>query len=147
MPEEKEENIDDIINLLKSFDNLGFNRNSLRVNINPFIPKLNTPYEKEIFFYLEENIHKMVIKYQKLKRELKDLNSLKLKFKNGKVIIRNARLQTILSLGNQRISDLMLKYYLNGATLGALKIAEKELDISINDYLLKIKECYTPWVI
>jgi len=147
LPDEKEENIDDIINLLKLFDNLGFNRNSLRININPFVPKLNTPYEKEIFFYLEENLHKLITKYQKLERELKDLSSLKLKFKNSKLNIRNARLQTILSLGNQRISDLMLEYYFNGATLGALKTAEKEFDISINDYLLTIKECYTPWVI
>ncbi|MFX0106217.1 MAG: B12-binding domain-containing radical SAM protein, partial [Candidatus Hodarchaeota archaeon] len=48
LPDEKEENIDDIIDLLKSIDQLGFKRNSLRVNINPFIPKLNTPYEKEV---------------------------------------------------------------------------------------------------
>ncbi|MFX1377982.1 MAG: B12-binding domain-containing radical SAM protein [Promethearchaeota archaeon] len=146
LPEENEENINDIINLLNLINDLGFERNSLRVNVNPFVPKLNTPYEKEIFFYLNENMHILIGKYQKLERELKNISSIKLKFKNMKFIIKNARLQTIISLGNQQISDLILNYYNNGATPISLEKAEKELNFSINDYLLKIRNCYTPWV-
>ncbi|MFX1601676.1 MAG: hypothetical protein ACFFB6_13870, partial [Promethearchaeota archaeon] len=144
---EKEENIVDIINFLKSLDNLGFERNSLRVNVNPFVPKLNTPYEKEINFYLKENIQELTKKFQMLERELKGLASIKMKFKNFKLILKNARLQTIISLGNREVSDLILSYYYNGATLGALNKAEKELNFSIDNYILKIKECYTPWII
>ncbi len=147
LPNEKDENIDEIINLLKLIDDLGFHRNSVRVNINPFIPKLNTPYEKEIYFYLQENNDKLVKKYQKLLKELKNISSLKLKFKHFKSIIKDARLQTILSLGNQQTSELILNYYFKGATPSALKRAENELDFSLNDYLLRIKECYTPWII
>ncbi|MFX1592761.1 MAG: B12-binding domain-containing radical SAM protein [Promethearchaeota archaeon] len=147
LPDEKEENIVDIINFLKSLDNLGFERNSLRVNVNPFVPKLNTPYEKEINFYLKENIQELTKKFQMLERELKGLASIKMKFKNFKLILKNARLQTIISLGNREVSDLILSYYYNGATLGALNKAEKELNFSIDNYILKIKECYTPWII
>ncbi|MFX0001084.1 MAG: B12-binding domain-containing radical SAM protein [Candidatus Hodarchaeota archaeon] len=147
LPGEKDEDIDAIINFLKSIDQLGFTKNSLRVNINPFIPKLNTPYEKEIFFYLDENLHEFTRKYQKLEQELKNITSIKLKFKNFKSIIKNARLQTITSLGNQQVSDLLLEYYKNGATFTALQKAERELNFSLNDYLIRIKECYSPWII
>ncbi|MFX0034190.1 MAG: B12-binding domain-containing radical SAM protein [Candidatus Hermodarchaeota archaeon] len=147
LPNEEEENIDDIINLLQSIDNLGFERGSLRVNINPFVPKLNTPYEKEVFFYLEDNLKELTKKYQKLEKELKKLISIKIKFKNFKFIIKNFRLQTVISLGNKNISDILLHYYFNGASFGALQKAEREFEFYMNKYLLKIKDCYSPWVI
>ncbi len=147
LPGENEGNIDDIIDMLKTLDNLGFERGSLRVNINPFIPKLNTPYGKEINYYLMEKSHILVEKYQKLQKGLKNLSSIKLKFKNFKKISKNARLQTIISLGDEQIADLLLYYYNNGATLSSLEKAEEEMNFSINDYLLKIKESYSPWII
>lgn len=147
LPDEKDKDIDAIINLLKSIDQLGFTKNSLRININPFIPKLNTPYEKEIYFYLNEKIIEFIKKYQKLEQELKNIASIKLRFKNFKSIIKNARLQTMISLGDQQVSELLLEYYNNGAKFNSLQKAEKELKFSLNDYLLKIKECYSPWII
>ncbi len=147
LPGETEEDIDDIINLLNKVDQLGFARNSLRVNINPFIPKLNTPYEKEINFYLDEKSIEFRRKFQKLEGELKKLHSIKIRFKNFKSIIKNARLQTIISLGNQKISDMLLSYYYNGANFGALQKTENDLQFSLNDYLLKIRDCYSPWKI
>jgi len=53
----------------------------------------------------------------------------------------------MISLGDQQVSDLLLEYYHNGATFSSLQKAEKELKFSLNDYLLKIKECYSPWII
>jgi len=147
LPGEKEENIDDIIDLLKRVDQLGFERNSLRVNINPFIPKLNTPYEKQISSYLDVKLIELRRKFQKLERELKRIPSIKIKFKNFKSLIKNARLQTIISLGNQKVSDMLLSYYYNGANFGALQKAGNDLQFSINDYLLKIRDCYSPWKI
>ncbi|MFW9969981.1 MAG: B12-binding domain-containing radical SAM protein [Candidatus Odinarchaeota archaeon] len=145
LPGEHEQSIEDIITLLKLINEMGFNKDALRVNINPFVPKLNTPYEKEVFFYLEDNIDELTKKYQKLETELKNVSSIKLKFKNFKYIIKSTKLQTIISLGNKQILDLLLDYYYHGAKLSSLKKAEKRLSFSINDYLLKIKECYTPW--
>jgi hypothetical protein len=64
---------------------------------------------------------------------------------NFKTIIKNARLQTMISLGNILVSDLLLNYYTNGANFGALKKAEGDLHFSFEQYLLKIKEGYSPW--
>ena len=66
---------------------------------------------------------------------------------NFKTIVKNARLQTLISLGNQMISDLLIKYYQNGANFGALRKAEKSFNFSLDDYLLQIKRCYSPWKI
>jgi radical SAM superfamily enzyme YgiQ (UPF0313 family) len=147
LPNEKDQDIEEIINLLTTIDKLGFENNSLRVNINPLIPKLNTPYEKEVYFYLKQNLNKLILKYQKIDTELKKIHSIKLKFMNFKLIIKNARLQTLISLGDQRVSDLLIIYYKNGANYGALKKAEKTLKFSLDDYLLQIKGSYSPWKI
>lgn len=145
LPNEDEKDIDEIITLLKSIDKLGFNNKSLRVSINPFIPKLNTPYEREVNFYFKEEINNFARKYKKIERELKNVPSIKLKSMNFKAIIKNARLQTMISLGNILVSDLLLNYYINGANFGALKKAEGDLHFSFEQYLLKIKEGYSPW--
>ncbi|MFX1365271.1 MAG: B12-binding domain-containing radical SAM protein [Promethearchaeota archaeon] len=146
LPNENDANIQDLINLLEKINNLGYEKNTLRINVNPFIPKLNTPYEKEIFFYLEKNINSLIKKYQILERELKKFSSIKLKFKNYKTIIKNARLQTMISLGNQEISGLLLKYYYDGANFVNLQKIEKEMKFSMDEYMLKIKNCYSPWI-
>ncbi|MFX1279002.1 MAG: B12-binding domain-containing radical SAM protein [Promethearchaeota archaeon] len=145
LPNESEEDIDEIVILLKSIDKLGFEFNTLRVNINPFIPKLNTPYEKEVDFYFKNEIHKLNQKYQKLEEELKEVQSIKLKFVNYRSIIKNARLQTLISIGNEEVSDLLIYYYNKGANFGALKAAEKKHHFSFDQYLAQIKKGYSPW--
>ena len=69
-----------------------------------------------------------------------------MKFQNPKLIMNNARLQTLLSLGNEEVINLLLNYYSNGASFGALRRAEKTLGFSVDEYLLKIKSCYSPWI-
>ncbi|KKK46261.1 hypothetical protein LCGC14_0934130 [marine sediment metagenome] len=147
LPNEDEKDIDEIINLLKKIDNLGFESKSLRVNINPFIPKLNTPYEKEIDAYLKEKFNSLITKYKKIEKELIKIRSIKLRALNFKAIVKNARLQTMISIGDAKVSELLLNYYENGANLGALRKAENDLDFSFDKYLLKIKGCYSPWKI
>jgi len=145
LPNETERDIYEIIDLLKSIDQLGFDKDSLRVSINPLIPKLNTPYEKEVAIYLKEELNKLTQKYQLIERELKGLRSVKLKFKNFKKIVKDARLQTIISLGDRNISELLLNYYQNGATYSSLRKAELQCNLSIDEYLLRVKDGYSPW--
>ncbi len=145
LPNESEKDIKEIVNLIKAIDQLGFENTSLRVNVNPFIPKLNTPYEKEVSYYLKEGLNDLISKYKVIERELKSLRSVKLRFKNFKKIVTDARVQTIISLGDQEISDLLIKYYQNGANYSALRKAEGQTNLSIDEYLLKIKDCYSPW--
>ena len=80
-----------------------------------------------------------------IEKGLKHLPSIKLKFQNPKLIMNNARLQTLLSLGNEEVSNILLNYYSNGASFGALRRAEKAEDFSVDEYLLRIKSCYSPW--
>ncbi|MFX1376625.1 MAG: B12-binding domain-containing radical SAM protein [Promethearchaeota archaeon] len=147
LPNESDKDIDEIIQLIKDIDKLDFEKNSLRVNINPLIPKLNTPYEKEINFYFEEKMKDLIQKYQKIEKELKKMPSIKIKFLDYKSIVKNARLQTLISLGDQQISDLLINHYQNGASFTALKKAEKNLHFSFDQYLQKIKDSYSPWKI
>ena len=91
-----------------------------------------------IFCHLEDERGRMQIAISK-----KDIGEEK--FKNFKKIVSDAKVQTIISLGDQEISELLLKYYQNGANYSALKRAEEQTNISVDEYLLKIKEGYSPW--
>ena len=145
LPGENDEDIEAIISLLKDSSKLGFDKDSLRVNINPFIPKHNTPYGKDIHYFLNDNLSKLREKYQRIEQEFKNQTVIKLKFSNYKNIVKNARLQALFSLGDENVSDLLKVYYIHGATHGALRRAEEELDLSIDDYFLKIQQQYSPW--
>ncbi|MFX1276318.1 MAG: B12-binding domain-containing radical SAM protein [Promethearchaeota archaeon] len=145
LPNEKDEDIRELILFIKAINNIGFNKNSLRININPFIPKFNTPFAKSIDFLLDQNFGSFKKKYQKMEQELTNLPSIKLKFKNYKSIIKNAKLQALLSLGDQEISTFLKSYYSNGAHFGALRRAQNELKFDINEYFMKIKSGYHPW--
>lgn len=145
LPHETDEDIEEIIKLFQLIEKIGFGKNELRANVNPFIPKLNTPYGNQSYFYLTENINKFRLKYITLMRELNKISSIKTKFKDPKKIINDARLQTLFSLGDRNTTNILLAYYLNGANMGALRRAEKELDFSINEYFKKIQDGYVPW--
>jgi len=145
LPNETTEDIYDIIDLLKKINNLGFKKNSLRINVNPFIPKLNTPYQKEINFFLDKNKNELLTKYKLIEKELKQFSSIQLKFRNFKKLIKSARLQTIISLGDERMSELLINYYYKGANFKSLNNAENDVNFSLDDYLLEIRNGYSPW--
>lgn len=145
LPGETDEDIEAIISLLKESSKIGFDKDSLRVNINPFIPKHNTPYGKEVYYFLKDNLSKLREKFQTIEQELKTQAAIRLKFLNFKNIVKNARLQALFSLGDENVSDLLKVYYINGATHGAMRRAEEEVNFSINEYFLKIQQQYTPW--
>jgi len=144
LPRETDDDILEIISLLKSIEKLGFTGNQLKVNVNPFIPKLNTPYENKCHYYLSENLHILLERFKTLEDGLKRVSSIKIKFKNPKRTINAARLQTLISLGDSSVSELLLRYYANGATMGALRRVEKELGFLIDDYFRKIQGGYKP---
>ncbi|KON28804.1 hypothetical protein AC481_00085 [miscellaneous Crenarchaeota group archaeon SMTZ-80] len=145
LPEENDEDIKEIITFLKQIDEIGFQWNSLKVNINPFIPKFNTPYGDNVYYYLSDNIKKLLAKFQLLEKELKNLSSIKLKFHNPKELVNAAKIQTIFSLGDEDFSNFLLKFYLHGANMAALRRLEKEPDISLDKYFYKIQDGYKPW--
>ena len=80
LPNENEEDIEETIRMIKTINDMGFDKDSIKINVNPLIPKLNTPYENEIDFFLNVNINKLKSSYQKIIKELNQLPSIKLKF-------------------------------------------------------------------
>ena len=92
-------------------------------------------------------MYSLISKYNKIEKELKKIRSIKFKVQKFKAIVKNARLQAMISIGDMTMSELLLNYYENGATLGALRKAENDLDFSLDKYLLKIRGCYSPWKI
>lgn len=145
LPKESEEDIQGIIDLLKNIAELGFNREELRVNINPFIPKLNTPYQNETTYYISDTLKRLKARFQYLINELKHIRSIKLKVGDIKKELNDAKLQTLISLGDESVESLLFDYYQNGATRNALKRAENLLDFNIDEYFEKIKNGYNPW--
>ncbi|MHA1272008.1 MAG: B12-binding domain-containing radical SAM protein [Promethearchaeota archaeon] len=145
LPEEKDEDIDNLIEMIRKFSEMGFKKGALRININPFIPKLNTPYQNAAEHLLSENIPHLREKFNRIQKELNKIPTVKLKFKNINNLLKSARLQAIISLGNKNIAQLLKQYYLNGANFGILRKIEKESGIYIDDYLKKIIDGYTPW--
>ncbi|MBA7548561.1 hypothetical protein ES705_41022 [subsurface metagenome] len=145
LPNETDYDVLEIINLLKSIKKIGFTRNELKVNINPFVPKLNTPYGNKCHFYLSNNLSNLKLKLKTLEIALKNIVSIK--FKNSKNVVNNARLQALISLGDRNVSELLLQYYFNGANMGALRRAEKDLNFSIDSYFQKVQDGYKPWII
>ncbi len=145
LPNETELDVQNTIDMIQKLDVYEFRKNSLRISINPMIPKLNTPYQKEIQFYLKENKDVLRSKLTFLKNELENLKSVKLKVGPINNLIKQAQLQTLFSLGNEKVSEILIQYYRQGATFGALKQVLNRENFSLNEYFLKVKGCYSPW--
>ncbi len=145
LPNETEIDINNIIAFMKDINQIGFNKRRLRVNINPFVPKLNTPFQNHTLTFLESNLHELIAKFKHLDRELRKIPSVKSKFANPKQSVRNARIQAIFSVGDQEMSKFLLHYYQNGANYRALKKTEQQLNYDINNQFIKVNKGYIPW--
>jgi len=146
LPSETDNDIESIITMIKRINELGFNKNSLRISINPIIPKMNTPFQKEVDYYLKENLPILNERFQRIKDELGHLKSVNLKIGDINNLIKTARLQTLFSLGNEEVSEILIDYYHNGATFGALRRIFNQQQFSMDNFLLRIKRGYSPWM-
>ena len=147
LPGETDKDVEEIAILIQKAAKLGFERKSLRVNVNPFIPKLNTPYSNAVENYYVNNLSNLREKFKTLRAMLEKIPSIKLKIKNEKEIVNNARLQALFSLIDVRGSPLLLHYYKSGANMGALRRASKEINFEFDDYLKQVHDGYNPWII
>ncbi len=144
LPGEQEDEADAIMELMTTINELGFEKDSLKVNLNPFIPKLNTPFQIYTDFFLETNLKNLKNKFEKIQNGISKMPSVKLKIKNIKKIINEALIQTLFSVGDNEVSGLLFDYYHYGATLGALKKAAKKINFSFDTYFKQIRDGYKP---
>ncbi|MBD3256100.1 MAG: radical SAM protein [Candidatus Lokiarchaeota archaeon] len=145
LPHETSKDIETMVEFVKEIAQMGFDKNSLRINVNPFVPKLNTPYEKATDFYISENLDFLLKKLNFIEKELKGVRSVKLKFSSSKNLIKEAKLQTMISMGNEDIGDILTGYYSAGANFGSLRRELNDRTFSLDEYYDKIKSCYSPW--
>ena len=97
LPSETMEDIDPIVNYIKSLIKMGNKKNQVRLSINPFIPKPHTPFQWE-GFNLEE-----------LKTKINYINS-RIKIKSFKIENpKTALIQYILSMGNVDLGNIIEK--------------------------------------
>ncbi|MHA1146733.1 MAG: B12-binding domain-containing radical SAM protein [Promethearchaeota archaeon] len=145
LPGEDEIEINNLLDMLIQFSEMGFEKSALRVSINPLIPKFNTPYYSKVNHLLERNLNSLKQKFLKIEEELKNYKSIRIKTPKINELIKQSRLQALISLGNRRVANLLKEYYLEGATFGALRRVEKQNKLNIDDYFKKIQNGYIPW--
>ncbi|MHA1704824.1 MAG: B12-binding domain-containing radical SAM protein [Promethearchaeota archaeon] len=147
LPDETYDDIESISNMISTISHFKFEKGAIRANINPLIPKFNTPFEKEIDFYISDNMKILINRLKSLQENLGKNPRVKLKFQKFKELVNDARLQVLISLGDENTSKFLLEYYLEGATMGALRRVEKKLSFSLDEYLTRIKNGYKPWTL
>ncbi|RLG92050.1 MAG: radical SAM protein [Candidatus Hecatellales archaeon] len=118
LPNEKEEDLDKIVKLSKEIGELGFRKGSVRLSINPLIPKPHTPLQ----FYRIRSVEYLKKAYTRIRRELARDTRFKVETLNPK----HAHIQAALSIGGEELGRIIFKAAVYGGGLGAWRKALKE---------------------
>jgi radical SAM superfamily enzyme YgiQ (UPF0313 family) len=157
LPTETQEDLEDMVNLINKLQDKAPHRDSLRISINPFIPKPHTPFQ-----WAEFNLKDIKQKVNFLKKNLKSRH---FKVENP----NKALTQYVLSMGDVNLGDIIeessqrkvpigeWKKLIPQQTIGPScneKVDEfpwKEIDVGINDdflcdeYKKALRGDLTPW--
>lgn len=124
LPTEKPEDIDNIINLSKKIADLGFGRRAVRLSVNPFVPKAQTPFQWLPFAdmgYLKDS-------FERIRRSLvKDP-----RFEVEGTDPRHAEVQALLSTGGPEISGVVEFVARSGGGLNAWRIGLKRVGLDMS---------------
>lgn len=99
LPTETMEDVQEMVEFIKSLNRMSKRKNAVRVSINPFIPKSHTPFQWERF-----NFDDLKVKFDYLNENLKNVS---LKIEN----LEGAFIQHVLSVGNESMGDMIEKTY------------------------------------
>ena len=150
LPTETNEDINDMLNLISELQDMAPHHNSLRISINPFIPKPHTPFQ-----WAEFNLKEIKSKVNFLKKHLKN--------KHFKVENPNKALkQYVLSMGDANLGDIIeessLKKFPTGKWKKLMPIWRettetpwKNIDVGVTDDFLQdeynkaLNGDLTPW--
>lgn len=125
IPTETQEDIEEFINLAKKIksENKGF---SITFSFSTFVPKPQTPLQ----WAKREETKSLERKQKYLEKELAKLG-IGTKFGSAKWDYW----QTVLSRGDESLTDLMLYVYKNGEKIGTYKAALKELGLDVSKFV------------
>jgi radical SAM superfamily enzyme YgiQ (UPF0313 family) len=150
LPTETQEDLEDLVILIKDLESLVSRKRSIRISVNPFVPKAHTPFQWA-GFELEE----IKSKLRYLKKHVKNRN-----FKSGSP--KNAFIQYVLSMGDSNLGDIIEKSSFGKVPLHEWKkiahhwdlessLPWKDIAVGINDeylkneYLKALEGDLTPW--
>jgi radical SAM superfamily enzyme YgiQ (UPF0313 family) len=150
LPTETYNDMEDLVNLMRDLEVMSPHRDSLRISINPFIPKPHTPFQ-----WTEFNLKDIKARVKYLKKHNKN--------RHFKVENPNKSLaQYILSVGGTELSDIIEESSKRRIPLGEWKklipnlnfgaeLPWKDINVGINDEFLEdeykqaLKGDLTPW--
>ncbi|OPX58557.1 MAG: coproporphyrinogen III oxidase [Methanobacterium sp. PtaB.Bin024] len=150
LPTETHEDIVNMLNLVRDLEVMAPHPNSVRVSINPFIPKPHTPFQWANF-----NLQDVKSKTKYLKKNAKNRH-FKVENPNKSLI------QYVLSMGNSNLGDIIVESSQRKVSLGRWKklthqwtmeseFPWKDIDVGVTDeFLLKeykkaLQGDITPW--
>ncbi len=129
LPSETDEDALQIAYLAEKVANLGFTKHSVRLSINPFIPKPHTPFQWFPQLPLDILRKRLRIIKTQLKHDSRiEVENLDLKW---------ARIQAALSLGDRRLGDVLESAAMFNGGLGDWRRAFKLHGLKIEDYVNK----------
>jgi len=138
LPTEKPDDIDSIINLSKKIAGLGFGRRAVRLSVNPFVPKAQTPFQWSPFAdlgYLKDS-------FDRIRRSL---------FKDPRFEVegtdpRHAEVQALLSTGGPDIGRAIEFVARSGGGLSAWKTGLKSIGLDMSRvHVAKDLDADLPW--
>ncbi|MDD3754799.1 MAG: radical SAM protein, partial [Methanobacterium sp.] len=97
LPTETHDDIEDMVNLIRDLQNMAPHPDSLRISVNPFIPKPHTPFQ-----WAEFDLEDVKVKTNYLKKNLKNW---RFKVENP----NKSLIQYILSMGNSNLASIIEK--------------------------------------
>jgi radical SAM superfamily enzyme YgiQ (UPF0313 family) len=150
LPTETMQDIHGMVEYIKKLSKMGESKNSVRISINPFIPKPHTPFQWEKFNYSD-----LKVKYDYINKNLKKVT---LKIED----LKGAHIQYLLSVGGAEIGDIIEKTYMKKNKFREWKNLDinwdldgelpwKNIDVGINPEFLKqeyqkaLNSNITPW--
>jgi radical SAM superfamily enzyme YgiQ (UPF0313 family) len=138
LPGEKDEDIQNIVELAKRIEKIGFQSRSIRLSIAPFIPKPHTPFQWFPFAPLCELNAKLRMIQSGLGADVKvDVETLDLRW---------AKIQAILSSADRTAGEALERVARAGGTLGVWRrtMNEYKNNVSLSE-LRKAPESALPW--
>ncbi|MCX8175862.1 MAG: B12-binding domain-containing radical SAM protein [Candidatus Bathyarchaeota archaeon] len=127
VPNETFDDLDEIVNLAKKVADVGFGFRGVRLSINPFIPKPHTPlqlYKVKSLEYLEKCYKRIISSLKGDKRfAFETLNP------------KHAQIQAALSIGDERLGEVLLETVKHGGGLAGWSKALKILGFKLENLL------------
>lgn len=150
LPTETHDDLEDMVNLIKDLQSMAPHKDSLRISVNPFIPKPHTPFQ-----WAEFDLEDVKVKTKYLKKNLK-IRHFKVENPNKSLI------QYVLSMGNSNLDSIIEKTSNEKVPIGEWKkinihwklksqLPWKDIDVGVKDEFLKneykkaLKGDLTPW--